>query len=74
MRLARHGAGVALVARPFVTRYHKSGVLVDVCPGKQLAGKTHGISSLQLEMARPEAKKVVRWLLDRSGQIIPDYI
>lgn len=74
IRLARAGAGLSLAAKPFISEDLQKGALVETFPGKYLLGKMHGFAAQQLESARPIAKRVARWLLERSGHSIPSYL
>ncbi|UWQ61971.1 LysR family transcriptional regulator [Leisingera caerulea] len=74
IRLARAGAGVSLAAKPFILEDLQKGALVEAFSGKCLPGKMHGFAAQQLENARPIAKRVARWLLERSGRSIPSYL
>ncbi|MBE1285322.1 MAG: LysR family transcriptional regulator [Rhodobacteraceae bacterium] len=72
--LARAGSGAALIAQPFAKAALEAGELAEILPGKRLPGKFHGLSSGQLENARPLTKRVAGWLLHEGKQRIPDYL
>nr|WP_161787063.1 LysR substrate-binding domain-containing protein [Leisingera daeponensis] len=74
IRLARAGAGVSLAAKPFISEYLQKGALVEAFPGKYLLGKMHGSAAQLQKNTRPIAKRVARWLLERSGHSIPNYL
>lgn len=72
LQLARQGCGATLAALAFAKADIRAGRLVEIAPERRLVAKAHGLDLRQLEQARPQAKRVARWLLDSAGQAVPE--